>query len=99
MIKTRKLEIGGKNFSAVEIGTPHGTILLIRGSKSILGCGYFSIETANRLGDRFALVTGVRNWDDMLSASVKDASSPALEAGVHPGSSTGREALLLMENS
>ena len=38
MMKTREFEIGGKNFSAVEIGTPHGTILLIRGSKSILGC-------------------------------------------------------------
>lgn len=57
-------------FKGIRIPTEHGTILLIQGSRSNLGCGYFSMAPADFLGDRFAVVTGVKNFDDMLNAKV-----------------------------
>ena len=72
--------------------------LLIRGKKAHLGCGYFSLAPADRLGDRFAIVTGVKCFADMLQAGVVAVSVAAAACGVAEGM-TGRDALLLMERA
>ncbi|MDD3886431.1 MAG: DUF1805 domain-containing protein [Victivallaceae bacterium] len=92
------VKIGSKEFTGIRLETRHGAILLIQGSEGNLGCGYFSMAPADRLGDRFAVVTGVNNFDEMLAARVAAASSAALAAGVEIGMS-GRDALLLMEKT
>ncbi len=91
------IKIEQNEFHAVKLSTEHCSILLLQGKKGNLGCAYFSINPAEKTGDRFALVSGVKNFDDMLSATVQAASSAAVAAGVEIGVSTGREALLLME--
>jgi uncharacterized protein YunC (DUF1805 family) len=57
-----------------------------------LACGYFDIETANKLGEAVAIVTGVKNYDDMLLAKVVKLSKAAEDKGLTLGMS-GREAL------
>ncbi|MBO5308232.1 MAG: DUF1805 domain-containing protein [Lentisphaeria bacterium] len=88
--------VDGVPFKGIRIPTEHGTILLIQGSRSNLGCGYFSMAPADFLGDRFAVVTGVKNFDDMLNAKVVALSSAAIACGAEPGM-TGKEVLLIME--
>jgi uncharacterized protein YunC (DUF1805 family) len=83
-------------FKGIRIPTEHGTILLIQGKRANLGCGYFSMAPADFLGDRFAVVTGVKNYDDMLNAKVVALSSAAIASGAEPGM-TGKEVLLIME--
>jgi uncharacterized protein YunC (DUF1805 family) len=73
-----------------------GSLLLIQGSKGMLGCGYLSVEAAERLGDALAIVTGVKSYEDMLKAEVKKVSSAAALLGVKEGMS-GKEALLIMK--
>ena len=68
------LQINQQDFKATKLTTEHCSILLIQGQKGNLGCGYFSIGPAEKMGDRFAIVSGVK-----------------------VGESTGKEALLLME--
>ena len=92
-----KIIIDGLEFEAYRIATEHAAVLLIKGTKGLLGCGYFSIETAAKLNDALALVTGVKTFDDMLAASVKAVSPAAAIYGVEPGM-TGRHALVLMED-
>ena len=89
------LTIDNKPFRATTIQLQSVPLLLIQGGSGMLGCGYFSMEAAEKFGDALAVVTGVKNYDDMLKAEVKKASAKALELGVRPGMS-GREALLLM---
>ena len=84
------------SFKGIRIPTEHGSILLIQGTRANLGCGYFSMAPADFLGDRFAVVTGVKSFDDMLNAKVVALSSAAIAAGGEPGM-TGREVLLLLE--
>ncbi len=88
--------VEGVEFRGIRIATEHGAILLLQGSRSNLGCGYFSLAPAEKLGDRFAIVTGVKDFADMLDAAVVGASSAAASCGVVAGMS-GREALLIME--
>ncbi|MDD2403978.1 MAG: DUF1805 domain-containing protein [Victivallaceae bacterium] len=90
-----KLNIDGIEFTGYSIPTASANILLINAARGFLGCGYFSVETADRLGEIVAIVSGVKNYDDMLNATVKKVSAAAAEAGITPGI-TGREALKMM---
>jgi len=67
-------------------------LLVVRGSKGILACGYLNVETFNRTGEAGAIVTGVNDFEDMLRAKVTAVSNAAASAGVTPGM-TGLEAI------
>ena len=89
------VQLDGNRLDAITFATQNTKILVIRASHGLLGCGYVSVDTAAKVGDALAVVSGVANYEDMLRASVK-AVSPAAEAmGVRPGM-TGRDALLKM---
>lgn len=90
-----KIIIDNKDFSVHAVKTESTVVLIIRAAHGILGCTYLSIETANRLLEHVALVSGVKNFDDMLEARVVKVSTAAETAGVKIGM-TGREALLKM---
>ena len=82
-------------FTAHSIPTNNTFILVISAEKGFLGCGYLNVEVANKVGDVCAIVTGVKNPDDMLSANVIAVSEAAAEMGIKEGM-TGKEALILM---
>ena len=84
--------INGQLLDAVAFPTEHSVVLMIRGKKGLLGCGYLSVATADKTGDAVAIVSGVKNYDDMLKANVKAVSAAAAALGVAAGM-TGKEAL------
>ena len=89
------IQLDGNQLDAIKFATQNTKILVIRAAHGLLGCGYISVDTAAKVGDALAVVSGVSSYEDMLHASVK-AVSPAAEAlGVSPGM-TGRDALLKM---
>ena len=90
------IQLDGNTFDAITFATQNTKILVIRAAHGLLGCGYISVETAAKVGDALAVVSGVSSYEDMLNAAVK-AISPAAEVlGVRPGM-TGRDALLKMK--
>ena len=90
-----KVQIDGKEYRGDIIPLKTSAILLIQGGNGMLGCGYLSTETADKLGHALAIVTGVATYDDMLAAKVARMSAAAAAMGVKVGM-TGKEALLLM---
>jgi uncharacterized protein YunC (DUF1805 family) len=88
-----KLIIDGKEFEAWRIPTESASILLIKATHGFIGCGYFDVETANKLQEDVAIVTGVKTFDDMLEAKIVKCSNSAETIGVRVGM-TGRDALL-----
>lgn len=70
-------------------------ILLIKGGKGALGCGYINLAAAEKFGHALAIVSGVSTGDDMLNAEIKAVSSAAAALGVTVGMS-GKDALLKM---
>ena len=60
------ITVDGKLFKAVHISTQKSNLLAIYGSKGFLACRYTSLAVANKLGEAVAIVTGVKNYDDML---------------------------------
>ena len=90
------LNIDGHDFRADEIPVMGNTsLLLIQGSRGMLGCGYVSLGAAEKFGHALAIVKGVASFDDMLAAAVQEVSPATAALGVTAGM-TGREALALM---
>ncbi|AKB63023.1 MAG: DUF1805 domain-containing protein [Methanosarcina mazei] len=68
------------------------SLLVIRAEKGFLMCGYLNVSAAEALGDAAAKVKGVQSFEDMLEATVVEATKFARDLGVEAGMA-GREAL------
>jgi uncharacterized protein YunC (DUF1805 family) len=60
-------------------------LLILRGKRGLLACGYLNVETFNKTGEIAAIVTGVKDFDAMLTAKVAKVSSAAEAAGIAVG--------------
>lgn len=86
------LNLFGKNFEAYKIDLFGSNLMIIKGSKGFLACGYISIETAEKLSAAAAIVKGVKNFEDMKNAKVVALTSKAKELDCKEGMS-GAQAL------
>jgi uncharacterized protein YunC (DUF1805 family) len=82
----------GLTTEQIQLGLP---LLIIKGSKGFLACGYINVETCEKTGEACAIVTGVKNHDDMLNAEVKAVSAEAARLGVRLGMK-GKEVLEIL---
>ncbi len=89
-----KISFDGLSFDTYTIPTTNSAVLIIKGGKGFLGCRYFNLEVAERLGDAVAVVSA-KNIDAMLEAEVLGVSPKAAELGITPGMS-GKDALKRM---
>lgn len=86
MIEIDKFEFDGKEFQGIRSTIPDGPpLLLIKGEKGFVMCGYLSIEVAEQLGLTAAIVSGVSSFEDVVNAPIKKVTSNAKELGVKPG--------------
>ena len=95
MIELKKINILDKKAEGVSIKTNRTVALIIRAEKGFLACGYFDINVANKVGDVAAIVTGVKNFEEMLDAKLVAVSREAKKLGITKDM-TGKDALALM---
>ena len=76
------MEWEGLTKEQIRLGMP---LLVIKGSKGFLGCGYINVEACNKTGEACGIVTGVKTHDAMLSAEVTAVSIDAEKLGVRVG--------------
>ena len=67
-------------------------LLIIKGKKGFLACGYIDIETCNKTGEAAAIVSGVKTHEDRLTKEVIKASNEAKKLGIQIGMN-GKEVL------
>ncbi len=68
-------------------------LLVIKGSKGFLACAYVNPSICSeKTQDACGIVTGVKTFEDMLSAKLIALSAPAKALGLSEGM-TGKEAL------
>jgi uncharacterized protein YunC (DUF1805 family) len=86
MFEIDKFVVDGKAFQGVKSTLPEcPPLLLIKGEKGFIMCGYLNLDVAERLGAAAAIVSGVNSFSDVLNAEIKAATSKAKEMGVAPG--------------
>lgn len=90
-MESRKME----SATGIKIELQNANLVLIKGEKGFIMCGYLNIDAAEKMGDAACVVTGVKTVEDALNAKIVKATSKAKALGVREGM-TGREALKLL---
>ena len=86
MFEIDKFTFDVKSFQGVKSTIPNGPpLLLIKGEKGFVMCGYLSPDVAERVELAAAIVSGVSSFEDVLNAEIKFATSKAKELRVEPG--------------
>lgn len=67
-------------------------LIVIKGERGYLMCGYLNTEVAEKLGDAAAVVRGVNTFDEMLEKEVSEVTAAAEALGIRRGMK-GKEAL------
>ncbi|RLI09679.1 DUF1805 domain-containing protein [Candidatus Bathyarchaeota archaeon] len=86
MFEIDKIEVDGGTFLGLKVVFEDlPPLLLIKGGKGFVMCGYLNIDVAERIGAAAAIVSGVNSFEDVLNAEIKAATSKARALGLEPG--------------
>ncbi|MEM0372856.1 MAG: DUF1805 domain-containing protein [archaeon] len=95
MVETDIIETRNGAAMGIMINMPHTKLVIIRGEKGYLACGYISPETVERLKDAAVIIKGVNSFDKMLNGKIYYVSKAARKLGIKK-SMTPKQALELM---
>jgi Uncharacterized conserved protein len=92
MIEIDTININGREYETLKVDIDPAPLILVRGKKGFLMCGYLNMEAADKLGAVAVSTSGVKTVDDILNKPVTKISMKARELGVKEGMA-GRQAL------
>ncbi len=88
-----EVTLKGKCGIGIEISLPDSPpLILVKGSRGFIACGYLDIDAANKVGAAAATIKGVNSVKELLDGAIVEATNKALKAGIKPGMK-GRDAL------
>lgn len=86
MLEVDNLVVEGKSFLGIKVTFRDiPPLLLIKGEKGFVMCGYLNYDAAENLGATAAIVSGVNSFNDVLNASIKNSTTKAKELGLETG--------------
>jgi uncharacterized protein YunC (DUF1805 family) len=86
MFKVDIVDVGGKRFHGLKVKFDDiPPLLLLKGGKGFVMCGYLNIEAAEKVGSAAAIVSGVNSFEDVLNAEIKAVTTKAKELGLETG--------------
>ncbi|MBI5223852.1 DUF1805 domain-containing protein [Candidatus Micrarchaeota archaeon] len=89
--------IEGKKYVALMREMGNLPLIVVKAKKGYIACSYIDKETAEKVGDIAAFVSGVKTFDDLKKAKIRAATSWAEELGIREGMSV-KKALELMDS-
>ncbi|MEM4395976.1 MAG: DUF1805 domain-containing protein, partial [Thermoplasmata archaeon] len=87
-----QIELKNETFLGIKIDMGNAPLILIKGKKGFIMCGYLNIEASSTLGDIAGKIKGVKDFKDMLESKVVEVTEKAKKFGLNPGI-TGKEFL------
>ncbi len=91
-MKTVEIQLKIKKVTGFEIDLPGAPLVVAKGEKGFVMCGYLDVKSADKFSAAAAVVRGVKTVEDLLAGRVSEVSASAARMGVAPGV-TGRDAL------
>ena len=86
MLNVMTVKVDGKACLGVKVELPDSPpLVMIVADKGFVMCGFLNVEAAEKLGVAAAVVSGVKNFEDILNAQIKVATSKAKNLGVNVG--------------
>jgi len=85
MITTKNIDIDGRSVEALCMKLQEKNLIVLRGAKGYIMCGYLNMDAANKFNEAAVKITGVTSIDDALKASAAEVSVAAAALGAKPG--------------
>ena len=86
MFKVEIVDVDGKNFHGLKVKFDDiPPLILLKGGKGFVMCGYLNIEAAEKVGSAAAIVSGVNSFEDVLNAEIKAVTTKAKDLGLETG--------------
>jgi uncharacterized protein YunC (DUF1805 family) len=85
MVKFKKIKVGAKFIQALVFKLSSKNIVVLRGSRGYVMCGYLNLKTAQKFGDAAVKIVGVCDIADALNAQVHSRTAWAGRLGIHKG--------------
>ena len=85
MIEAKSVRISGSDYDFLSMGMGSAPLLILKGSRGFVMCGYLNLEAANKLGDAAVRVTGVSDLGTLLESKAIGVSEKARELGITEG--------------
>ncbi|MBU0527258.1 DUF1805 domain-containing protein [Candidatus Micrarchaeota archaeon] len=86
----------GKRYIAVTHEIGNLPLIVIKAKNGYVACSYIDKDTAEKVGDVAAFVSGVKSMDDLKKAKIRHATSWAEDLGIREGMSV-KKALEIMD--
>jgi uncharacterized protein YunC (DUF1805 family) len=83
MIYCREIKVGKKRLKAFTFPLGKANLIVIKGKKGYVMCGYLNLNTARLLGDAAIKVKGISNIKKALKAKVVSLTPQAKSLGIY----------------
>ncbi len=85
MIRSENVRISGSDYEYLRMDLDNAPLVVVKGLKGYVMCGYLNLDAANKLGDIAVRVTGVNNLETVLGSTAVGVSEAAREIGISEG--------------
>jgi len=82
MITAQEISLGGKTIEALCVPLLEKNLIVLRGSRGYIMCGYLNMAAADKFNEVAVKITGVASIEDALSARAGEVSLAARAAGI-----------------
>lgn len=87
----------GKKYDVLKRDIGNLPLIVVKAKKGYIACSYIAKETAEKVGDIAAFVSGVKTIEDLKKAKIRETTSWAEDLGIREGMSV-KKALELMDS-
>ncbi|UCD14846.1 MAG: DUF1805 domain-containing protein [Candidatus Omnitrophota bacterium] len=85
MLKSKKVKVGNKYIHAFLIKLLSKNLIVLKGSKGYICCGYLNLSAAEKFKDAAVKIVKVSTIEEALKAKVWAVSSAARKLGIYKG--------------
>ena len=85
MLQHKKIKIGKKTVEAILFTLTRKNLIVIKGARGYVMCGYLNLKVAEKFKDVAVKITGVSTIAEALKATVNSCTSHARRLGIHKG--------------
>ena len=85
MLQNKKIKIGKKRVEAILFKLASKNLIVIKGKKGYIMCGYLDLRTAEKFKDVAVKITGISTIGDAINSRVHSTTRQASRLGIHKG--------------
>lgn len=85
MVKYKKIKLGKKIIEAILVKLQHKNLILLKGSKGYVMCGYLNLKAAQKFKEAAVKIVGVSTISEALKTKVFSCTNAAKRLGIYKG--------------